>query len=323
MRILSGIQPSGRLHLGNYFGMMQPSIELQEKGEAFYFIADYHSLTSTFDPVILNQNVRDLALDFLACGLDPGKATFWRQSDVPEVTELAWILSCVTPMGMLERCVSYKDKIAQGIAPSHGLFAYPILQAADILIFDSNLVPVGKDQKQHLELTRDVAGKFNDRYGAGEEILVVPEPMIRDEAAVVPGLDGQKMSKSYDNTIELFEETEKKLRKKVMKIKTDSTPVEDPKDPEGSYLIDLYRLFSSPDEVEAMKESFRAGGQGYGHYKQQVFEAIRDHFAPFREKRESLLQDPSMVDQVLADGAERARAKARTVLDRVRSAVGM
>lgn len=321
MRILSGIQPSGRPHLGNYFGMMQPSILLQEQGDTYYFIADYHALTSTHDPAVLRENVRELAIDFLACGLDPEKSTLWVQSAVPEVTELAWILSCVTPMGFLERCVSYKDKIAQGISPSHGLFAYPVLQAADILLFDARIVPVGKDQKQHLELTRDVASKFNDRYG--ENLLVVPEPRIREIAATVPGLDGRKMSKSYDNSIEIFEDTEKKLRKKVMKIVTDTTTVEDPKDPTDSYLVQLYSLVATPEEVSEMEDSFRAGGTGYGHYKQQVFEAIRDHFAPMREKREALVADPAYVDGVLEEGAGRARTTARGVIDRVRDAVGM
>lgn len=321
MRILSGIQPSGRLHIGNYFGMMEPSIRLQDEGDAFYFIADYHALTSTHDPKALRGNVRDLAIDFLACGLDPDKATFWRQSDVVEVTELAWILSCVTPMGLLERCVSYKDKIAQGISPSHGLFAYPVLQAADIVIFDANVVPVGRDQKQHLEVTRDIAQKFNDRYGEG--LLVIPEPRIREETAVVPGLDGRKMSKSYDNAIDLFEETEKKLRSKIMKIVTDSTPVEAPKDPTDNYIVQLYRLFATPDEVGEMEASFRAGGQGYGHYKQQLFERIRDYFAPMRERREALVKDPGYVDDVLAAGAAKARLEARKVIDRVRTAVGM
>ena len=301
--------------------MMKPAIALQDEGEAFYFIADYHALTSTHDPAILRANVRELAIDFLACGLDPAKATFWRQSDVAEVTELSWILSCVTPMGMLERCVSYKDKIAQGISPSHGLFAYPLLQAADILIFDSNVVPVGKDQKQHLELTRDVAQKFNDRYG--EDLIVIPSPQIREATATVPGLDGQKMSKSYDNTIDIFEETEKKLRKKIMKIVTDSTPVEDPKDPTDSYIVQLYSLFASEDEVTAMEDSFRAGGEGYGHYKQALFEAIRDHFSPMRERREELIKDTAYVDGVLEEGAKRASETAREVIDRVRSAVGM
>lgn len=321
MRILSGIQPSGRPHIGNYFGMMEPSIRLQDEGDAFYFIADYHSLTSTHDPQVLRDNVRGLAIDFLACGLDPLKATFWTQSAVPEVTELAWILSCVTPMGLLERCVSYKDKVAQGLSPSHGLFAYPVLQAADILIFDSNVVPIGKDQKQHIEVTRDIANKFNDRYGS--DLLVVPEPRIREATATVPGLDGRKMSKSYDNTIEIFEETEKKLRKKIMKIVTDTTTVEEPKDPDKSYIVELYRLFAAEDEVNAMKDSFRAGGEGYGHYKQQLFEAIRDYFAPMREKREELVRDGAYVDGVLEEGAKRARAKAGEVMERVRSAVGM
>jgi tryptophanyl-tRNA synthetase len=321
MRILSGIQPSGRLHIGNYFGMMDPAIRLQDEGEAFYFIADYHALTSTHDPVQLRGHVRDLAIDFLACGLSPEKATFWRQSDVVEVTELAWILSCVTPMGLLERCVSYKDKVAQGLSPSHGLFAYPVLQAADIVIFDANVVPVGRDQKQHLEVTRDIAQKLNDRYGDG--LLVIPEPRIREETATVPGLDGRKMSKSYENTIDIFEETEKKLRTKVMKIVTDSTPVEGAKNPDESYIVQLYRLFAAGDEMAEMERSFRAGGQGYGHYKQQLFEKIRDYFAPMRERREALAADPGYIDDVLTEGAKKARAQARQVLDRVRAAVGL
>jgi len=321
MRILSGIQPSGRLHIGNYFGMMEPSIRLQDEGEAFYFIADYHALTSTHDPKALRSNVRDLAIDFLACGLDPDKATFWRQSDVPEVTELAWILSCVTPMGLLERCVSYKDKVTQGFSPSHGLFAYPVLQAADIVLFDSNVVPVGRDQKQHLEVTRDVAQKFNDRYGEG--LLVIPEPRIREETAVVPGLDGRKMSKSYGNAIDLFEESEKKLRQKIMKIVTDSTPVESPKDPTDNYIVQLYRLFATAEEVTEMENSFRAGGLGYGHYKQQLFDRICARFAPMRERREALVKDPGYVEDVLATGARKAKAEARKVIERVRAAVGM
>ncbi len=321
MRILSGIQPSGRLHIGNFFGMMEPSIKLQNEGDAFYFIADYHSLTSIHDPATLQTNVRNLAIDFLSCGLDPEKATFWRQSAVPEVTELTWILSCVTPMGLLERCVSFKDKIAAGISPSHGLFAYPVLQAADILIFDSNVVPVGKDQKQHLEVTRDIAMKFNDRYG--DDLLVVPEPRIREQTAVVPGLDGQKMSKSYDNTIEIFEETEKKLRKKIMRIVTDSVAVEDPKDPDASYIVQLYKLFADADKVAEMEASFRAGGEGYGFYKQELFETIWNFFLPMRERREELLKDADYVDGVLEAGAKKAGEKAREVLDRVRNAVGM
>ncbi len=321
MRILSGIQPSGKLHIGNYFGMMQPSIHLQNQGDAYYFIADYHALTSIHDPAALREHVRNLATDFLACGLDPEKATFWRQSAVPEVAELSWILSCVTPMGLLQKCVSYKDKTAQGISASHGLFAYPVLQAADICLFDSNLVPVGKDQKQHIEVTRDIAMKFNERYGSG--LLVVPEPQIREATAVVPGLDGQKMSKSYDNTIEIFEATEKALRNKIMKIKTDSTPVEAAKDPEGSYLIQLYSLFSTAEQVKEMEDSYRAGGQGYGHYKQQLFEACRDYFAPMRQRREEIIADKGYVEDILHEGAKKARAKGREVIDRVRSAVGL
>ncbi|MEM0898162.1 MAG: tryptophan--tRNA ligase [Verrucomicrobiota bacterium] len=321
MRILSGVQPSGRLHIGNYFGMMEPAIRMQDEGEAFYFIAEYHALTSIHDPAALRENVRELAIDFLACGLDPEKCVFWRQSDVPEVTELTWILSCATPMGLLERCVSYKDKIAQGVSPSHGLFAYPVLQAADILAFDANVVPVGKDQKQHLEVTRDIALKINDRYG--EDLLVLPEPRIREETAVVPGLDGKKMSKSYENTIDIFEETEKKLRKKIMRIVTDSTPVEEPKNPEGSYIIQLYKLFADASEVSALEEDFRAGGKGYGDFKQVLFERIRDHFAPMRERREKLAGDQNYVDGVLETGAKKARDIARRTLDRVRSAVGL
>lgn len=321
MRILSGIQPSGRLHIGNYFGMMEPSIRLQDEGEAFYFIADYHALTSTHDAAALRGHVTDLAMDFLACGLDPKKATFWRQSDVPEVTELSWILSCVTPMGLLERCVSYKDKTSQGFSPSHGLFAYPVLQAADILLFDSKVVPVGRDQKQHLEVTRDIAQKFNDRYGS--DLLVIPDARIREETATVAGLDGRKMSKSYDNTINIFEESEKKLRQKVMKIVTDSVAVEDPKDPTDSYLVALYRLFATADEVSEMEASFRAGGQGYGHYKQQLFEKIWSYFAVMRERRSVLEGDMDYVRDVLADGAKQARKTAQKVIDRVRAAVGL
>lgn len=301
--------------------MMEPSIRLQEAGEAFYFIADYHALTSTRDPARLRDNVRNLAIDFLACGLDPEKATFWRQSDVVEVTELAWILSCVTPMGLLERCVSYKDKVGQGLSPSHGLFAYPVLQAADILLFDANVVPVGRDQKQHLEVTRDIAQKFNDRYGDG--LLVIPEPRIREDTAMVPGLDGRKMSKSYENTIDLFEETEKILRKKIMKIVTDSSGVDEAKDPEGSYLVQLYRLFADAAAVAEMEASFRAGGQGYGHYKQQLFESLRDFFAPMRERRDALAADQGYVEDVLAEGAKTARFQARRVIERVRDAVGL
>src|SRR2546422_1018431 len=261
MRILSGIQPSGALHLGNYFGMMKPAIELQEKGVAFYFIADYHSMTSLFDPAVRRQNTLDVALDFLACGLDPKKVVFFRQSDVPEVTELTWLLGTVTPMGLLERCTSYKDKVAKGISPDFGLFAYPVLMAADILIYDSNVVPVGQDQKQHVEVTRDIAIKFNEQYG---ETFVIPEPQIRSDVAKVPGTDGEKMSKSYGNTIEIFGD-EKTLRKKVMGIKMDSRTPQEPKpDADQNLAVQLLRLVAPPAAAQDTQDRLRAGGLGYG-----------------------------------------------------------
>ena len=320
MRILSGIQPSGQLHIGNYFGAMKPMLELLEKGEGFYFIADYHAMTTVTDPAALRTNVHDVAVDFLSCGLDPERAVFFRQSDVPEVNELTWILSTVCPMGLLERGHSFKDKTARGIAASHALFAYPVLMAADILLYDSDLVPVGKDQKQHLEITRDLAGKLNERFGEGT--VKVPEPMIRESTAVVPGTDGQKMSKSYGNTIPLFGE-EKALRKLILRIPTDSTPVEAPKQTEGSLLLQLYRLFATDDEYKAMVASFEAGGTGYGDYKKQIFEAYWSHFAASRERRAELLKDAGAVDKILRHGAERARAAASVVLGRVRRAVGL
>ncbi|MEM9079457.1 MAG: tryptophan--tRNA ligase [Verrucomicrobiota bacterium] len=320
MRILTGLQPSGKLHIGNYFGAMEPAVKLQEEGEAFYFIADYHAMTSSSDPGALRENVRELAVDFLACGLDPERAVFFRQSDVPEVNELAWILSTVCPMGLLERCHSYKDKVAKGVSANHALFAYPVLMAADILLYDANLVPVGDDQKQHLEVTRDLVGKVNEAYGEGT--LVLPEPRIRDEVAKVPGLDGQKMSKSYNNTIPIFG-AQKKMRKLVMKIETDSTPVEEPKPTEGSMILDLYRLFASEEELAQMVADFEAGGFGYGDLKQRLFEGYWDYFAPMRERREEILADEGFVDRVLAEGAARAREEADKVLQRVRAAVGL
>src|SRR3982750_1998708 len=269
MRILSGIQPSGTLHLGNYFGMMKPSIELQEKGEAFYFIADYHSMTSLFDAEARRKNTLEVALDFLACGLDPKKSVFFRQSDVPEVTELTWILSTLTPMGLLERATSYKDKIAKGISPNHGLFAYPVLMAADILIYDSNLVPVGQDQKQHVEVTRDIASKFNEQYG---ETFVIPEPQIRTATAKVPGLDGEKMSKSYGNTIEIFGD-EKAVRKKIMGIKMDSRTPEEPKpNADKNLAIELLRLVAPKETAMGYEDRLRAGGLGYADLKKALFE---------------------------------------------------
>ncbi|GAB4169944.1 MAG: tryptophan--tRNA ligase [Terrimicrobiaceae bacterium] len=319
MRILSGIQPTGTLHLGNYFGMMKPAITLQNEGEAFYFIADLHALTTVHDRESLVRNVRDVAVDFLACGLDPAKACFFRQSDVPAVTELTWILSTLTPMGLLERCHSFKDKTAKGLPASHGLFSYPVLMAADILIYDSDVVPVGRDQKQHLEVTRDLAGKFNDVFG---ETFKLPEPRIQEAAATVPGLDGEKMSKSYNNTIGLFEE-EKVLKKKVMGIPTDSTPVEAPKPVEGSTILGLYRLVASPDDYASMEQDFRSGGKGYGDFKKCLLQAISDHFAPMREARERLLADPDYISDVLREGSKKAAGVADGVMDRVRAAVGL
>ena len=319
MRILSGIQPSGTPHLGNYFGMMKPAIELQERGEAYYFIADFHALTTVQNAEALRANVRELALDFLACGLDPARSVFFRQSDVPQVAELAWILSTVTPMGLLERCHSFKDKTSRGIAPSHGLFAYPVLMAADILIYDSDIVPVGRDQKQHLEVTRDIAIKMNETYG---EIFKLPEPAIQESTAVVPGLDGAKMSKSYHNTIDLFA-PENVLRKKIMGIKTDSTPVEAPKPVEGSVILALHKLVASEADHRAMENDFLNGGVGYGDLKKRLFVAVWDYFAPFRARRAELESDPGHVDRVLADGAGKAAAVADAVMHRVRKAVGI
>jgi tryptophanyl-tRNA synthetase len=291
MRILSGIQPSGALHLGNYFGMMRPAIELQDQGEAFYFIADYHSMTSLTDAAERRKNTLDVALDFLACGLDPKKSVFWKQSDVPEVTELTWLLTTVTPMGLLERCTSYKDKVAHGISPNHGLFAYPVLMAADILIFDSNVVPVGKDQKQHVEVTRDIAIKFNELYG---QTFILPEPRIREEVASVPGLDGQKMSKSYGNTIEIFGD-EKATRKKIMGIVMDSRTPQEPKpDAEKNLAVQLLKLVAPPEVAKDFEDRLRAGGLGYGDLKKALFEHYWNYFASARARRAELAANLTM-----------------------------
>ena len=320
MRILSGIQPSGTLHLGNYFGMMRPSIELQEQGEAFYFIADYHALTSLHNAEALRKNSMDVALDFLACGLDPKRAVLFRQSDVPEVTELAWLLSIVTPMSLLEKCHSYKDKIARGIASSHGLFAYPVLMAADILIYHSDVVPVGKDQKQHVEVTRDIAIKFNAEFG---EVFKLPEPRIREDVALIPGTDGQKMSKSYGNTIEIFG-VEKELKKKIMGIKTDSQPLEAPKtglETNPAWL--LLKQIASTEAFKTMDERLRAGGTGWGDLKKGLFEAYWSYFEEARKRRAELQSNPEEVEKILQDGAQKARALARSTLNRAREAVGL
>jgi tryptophanyl-tRNA synthetase len=298
---------------------MRPAIELQKEGETFYFIADYHALTSVRDPKTLRENSRLVALDFLACGLDPDKGALFRQSDVPQVTELAWILSTVAPMGLLERAHSYKDKLARGLASTVGLFSYPVLMAADILIYDSDAVPVGKDQKQHIEITRDLAGKINETFG---QVFKLPEPRINPDTQVVPGLDGQKMSKSYGNNIDIFGD-EKETRKRVMSIVTDSTPVEAPKDPQRSTILQLYSLFASKDEMANMRERFKKGGTGYGDFKKELFEKLWEYFAPMRKRREEILRDKNYIDNVLARGAKRANQIADQVMQRVRSAVGL
>lgn len=319
MRILSGTQPSGRPHLGNYYGAIRQYISLQAGNEGFYFIASYHALTAVQNPQLLREYTIGVALDFLALGLDPTQATLFAQQDVPEVTELTWILSCVTPMGLLERAVSYKDKIAQGLTPNHGLFAYPVLQAADILIYLSDVVPVGQDQKQHIEITRDIAGKFNQQFG---DIFTIPEPYILDSTAVVPGLDGRKMSKSYGNEIGIFDEG-KTLKKKVMSIVTDSAPVEAPKDPYESLPFLLLRLVASPEETAEWETRYKAGGMGYGEVKKRLLELIDEYFAPFREQRHKLESDPDYVMDVLAEGGKRARGVAQEVMHRVREATGL
>jgi len=319
MRILSGLQPSGALHIGNYFGMMRPAVALQDEGEALYFVADYHALTSLRDPEVLRANSRRVALDFLACGLDPERATLFRHSDVPQVTELAWILSTLAPMGLLERATSYKDKLARGMSANVGLFSYPILMAADILIYDSDVVPVGKDQKQHIEITRDLAVKMNETYG---QIFKLPEPRIQPATETVPGIDGQKMSKSYGNNIDIFGD-EKEMRKRVMSIVTDSLAVDVPKDPATSTIFKLYSLVASNDEITDMRERFVEGGTGYGDFKKQLFEKLWEYFAPMRKRREEILKDKSYIDHVLSRGARRANEIANQIMDRVRKAVGL
>ena len=319
MRVLSGIQPSGRLHIGNFFGAIRQHLKLQAEHDCFYFIADYHALTSNPSPADVAQHTLDVAMDYIALGLDTEKTVFWRQSEVPEVTELTWLLSCVTPMGLLQRCTSFKDKVAQGMSPNHGLFAYPVLQAADILIYNSNLVPVGADQKQHIEVTRDIAIRFNNAYG---EILTVPKEYIIESVAVVPGTDGRKMSKSYGNTIEMFE-PEKTVKKKIMRIVTDSTPVEEPKDPDKCNVFALLKLVASTDESADWENRYRSGGMGYSEAKKHLVELMMDYFKPFREKRTELENNIDYVREVLANGASRAKAVAAKTLVEVRKAVGL
>ncbi len=319
MRVLSGIQPTGRFHWGNYFGAIRQYIALQDNQQSFYFIADLHALTTIRDPQLLRELNVESAIDLLALGLDPGKATLFLQSDVPEVTELTWLLMTVTPMGLLEKCHAYKDKTTKGLPADAGLFTYPVLMAADILLYDSDVVPVGVDQVQHIEVTRDVAQKFNHQYG---EVFVLPAARVLDDSAKVPGTDGEKMSKSYGNTIDVFE-PEKKLRKKIMAIKTDSTPVEAPKNPETCSIFTLYKLFASCEQQTALAARYRAGGMGYGEAKQALFEAAMDHFATARQNREKLAADPGQIAEVLRAGARRARDKGAEVLDRARQACGL
>jgi tryptophanyl-tRNA synthetase len=319
MKILSGIQPSGQLHIGNYFGMMLPMIRNMEKGELYAFIVNLHALTSVHDQQKLAAGTLEAAADFIALGLDPDRCVFWVQGDVPEVTELTWILSTLTAMGLLERCHSYKDKIAKGIAPSHGLFSYPVLMAADILLYQAEIVPVGKDQKQHLEVARDIGMRFNHIFG---ETFVIPEPAIEENVATVPGIDGQKMSKSYDNTIPIFLEG-KQLKKQVMAIQTDSTPVEEPKDPDSCNLYNIFKLFAPTDRLAEIRKLYVEGGAAYGYIKLELVELIEDSFKEARMRRAELLQDKESLRNILALGALKARKKAAPTLDLVRQRVGL
>jgi tryptophanyl-tRNA synthetase len=320
MRVLSGVQPSGNLHIGNYFGAIRQFVRLQDEHECYYFLADLHALTTVQDAGRFRELVRDLATGYLALGLDPSRSVVYRQSDLVEVTELAWYLSTVTSMGLLQRCHSFKDKVAQGVVTNHGLFAYPVLMAADILIVASDSVPVGKDQKQHLEVTRDVAASFHAVYG--REVFTLPEPMIRDEVAVVPGIDGQKMSKSYGNTIDIFG-SEKAIRKRIMSTVTDSTPVEAPKPKEGSALYDLLKVFAPPSDRAWVEAAFDEGGTGYGDMKKRLFEYFLATFSDARRRYDELMGDPEEVDRILAAGADRARRTAAPLMEEVRRAVGI
>lgn len=319
MKTLSGIQPSGQLHIGNYFGMMLPMIQTMDRGELYAFIVNLHALTSVHDPERLAVNTMNAAIDFMALGLDPERCVFWVQSDVPEVTELTWILSTLTPMGLLERCHSFKDKVAKGLGASHGLFSYPVLMAADILLYQANRVPVGKDQKQHLEVARDIAIKFNNTFG---ETFVLPEPVIDTNVATVPGLDGQKMSKSYGNTINIFQ-TAKEMKKAVMAIQTDCTPVDEPKDPEKCNLFGIFKLFAEPNRLAEVRELYVNGGAAYGRIKLELVDLLWEFFREARDRRERLAQDPGQVRAILAQGAAKARAKAAVTLDLVRQRVGL
>lgn len=319
MRVLSGIQPTGRFHWGNYFGAIRQYIALQDEGEAYYFIANLHALTTIRDREQLRQNSLDAALDLLALGLDPDRATLFLQSDVPEVSELCWILMSGAPLGLLERCHAYKDKVARGLKPNTGLFTYPVLMAADILAYDADMVPVGEDQVQHIEVTRDLAGAFNHQFG---ETFVLPEPRLVASAAKVTGTDGQKMSKSYNNTLEIFADM-KPQRKQIMRIPTDSRPMKEPKDPESDHLYQLVSLFANTEQREAMADMYRHGGFGYGEVKKTLADLAEQYFSEARERRRELADDAERVQQILGDGAARARAKASEVLRRVQKACGL
>lgn len=319
MRVLSGIQPSGKLHLGNYFSMMKRMVEYQEETDLYAFIVNYHALTTVFDAEQLREDTFNAACDFLALGIDPDKATFWVQSDVPEVTELTWLLSNVTGMGLLERAHSYKDKVAKGLAATHGLFSYPVLMAADILAFGGELVPVGKDQKQHIEVARDIAERFNHTYG---ETFVIPKDDIAEDVATILGIDGQKMSKSYGNAIDIFAD-EKTLRKRVMSIVTDTTPVDEPKPIENNVLYEIYSLFLDEDEREGLKERFLTPGLMYGEVKKELFNIIWEYFLPYRKVRDKYFNDRSETNRILQKGAEKAREQASYYLDLARRNVGL
>jgi len=320
MRVLTGIQASGKLHIGNYFGAMKPMIELQEKEELFTFIANYHSLTTSKDAKLLKQLTFDAAVDYLSLGIDPEKTTFWVQSDVPQVLELYWILSKFTPMGLLERAHSYKDKVAKGITANHALFSYPVLMAADILLLDTQKVPVGKDQIQHVEMTRDIANKFNNEYG---EIFTLPEHVVNENVATIPGIDGQKMSKSYDNAIDIFMETEKKLQKRCNKIVSSSTPLGEPLEYEGCNIYNLASLFLDENRKVELQKRYKTGEEGYGHFKQYLKELIWEEFSEAREKREAYMNNPDMVRDILSDGAKKMQKIADKKMQHVRDAVGI
>ena len=318
-RVLSGIQPSGKLHIGNYFGMIKRMVAYQESSDLFLFIANLHSLTTLQDKEQMKAMTLEAATDLLALGVDPKKCHFWVQSDVPEVAELTWILSCLTPIGLMERAHSYKDKIAKGIKPNLGLFCYPALMTADILINQSELIPVGKDQKQHVEMARDIALKFNNQFG---KVFTIPEPEILDEVAVVPGTDGQKMSKSYKNTIPIFDEPSV-IKKAVMGIVTDSKGVNDPKDPEKCTVYALYKLFASPKERLGMADEYRKGKIGYGDAKKALLSKMTETFHPFQKKHEELKAHPKKVEKILEEGAEKVRKITLKTLEAVRKATGL